>query len=374
MSSISSTSTSVARTAPLLEPINRPAETFSSRTLPEVTLHSPVDISALSSKSPLLVAVVSALSYLAAGIVGFHYLLKLTWCSAFYFAVTTSMTVGYGDIDAWAAMSNGTAGNDGVPYTPSDGAIIFTMLYIIGGMIVMGTSLGLLVQSMLEGGASGGASQTPNIIARNPLIASAVLCALMMVIGAAFIVASGNEDILEGAAGCTGGHCNMVHGLYWAVVTMSTVGYGSGAPTTDGGRFFAGCFMLVGVSCMGNFVGELSARPLRAHRAKLEEKVINQYGDSLEESELWELASSPQFEQLGLRAESHGTSVTRNAFCLLMLVRTETLSADDLRRCQMAFDSLDLDGSGTLDMQDVLAAKLKAEAQQQQAAILSCGV
>ena len=165
-------------------------------------------------------------------------------------------------------MTNGTAGNDGRPYTPSDGAIIFTMLYIIGGMVVMGTSLGLLLQSMLEGGSN---SQTPHIIARNPLVASAVLCVVMMAIGATFIVVSREEDLLEGSAG----H-DVVHGLYWAVVTMSTVGYGSGAPKTDGGRFFAGCFMLAGVSCMGNFVGELSARPLRAHRARLEEKVINQ--------------------------------------------------------------------------------------------------
>ena len=102
-------SSSDTRSAPLLEPINRSAvaaaETTSSRALPE--LHAPIDISALSSKSPLLVAVVSALSYLAAGIIGFHYLLDLTWCSAFYFAVTTSMTVGYGDIDAWAVCNRG---------------------------------------------------------------------------------------------------------------------------------------------------------------------------------------------------------------------------------------------------------------------------
>lgn len=334
--------TSEARTAPLLTSRVVGAESSSTPQQPE--LHSPIDISAISGKSPILVASLSALSYLAAGVVGFHYLLDLKWSSAFYFAVTTSMTVGYGDIDAWTAMSNTSHGNDGTPYTPSDGALIFTMLYIIGGMVIMGTSLGLLLQSLLEGGTS--SSSKPHVIARNPLIASALLCAIMISIGAAFIV--------------TAEHFDVVHGLYWAVVTVCTVGYGSGAPTTESGRFFAGCFMLLGVSCMGNFVGELSARPLRAHRAKLEERVINQYGDTLEESELWELASSPQFEQFGLRASGHGGAITRNAFCLLMLVRTEKISADELKRCQSAFDSLDVDGSGTLDMEDVIAARQKA--------------
>ena len=31
-----------------------------------------------------------------------------------------------------------------------------------------------------------------------------------------------------------------------------------------------------------------------------------------------------------------------------MLVRTDQLSVDDLKRCQAAFDALDADGSGTL--------------------------
>ena len=58
---------------------------------------------------------------------------------------------------------------------------------------------------------------------------------------------------------------------------MSTVGYGSGTPDTDGGRLFAAFYMLFGVSCMANFVGELAERPLRAHRRKLENMVTRQH-------------------------------------------------------------------------------------------------
>jgi len=68
--------------------------------------------------------VFAALAYLCSGIVAFHLLLNLTWASAFYFAVTTSLTVGYGDIDAWTAMDNSTTANDGIDYEPSDGAIV----------------------------------------------------------------------------------------------------------------------------------------------------------------------------------------------------------------------------------------------------------
>ena len=58
---------------------------------------------------------------------------------------------------------------------------------------------------------------------------------------------------------------------------------------------------------------------------------------------------------------SEGGAVTRDAFCLVMLVRTEKLSAEDLQRCQAAFDALDEDGSGTLDMADVHAARQREE-------------
>ena len=327
----------------LREPLNS-ARSSASQPPSAGDEHNPLDLTALSNSKPALVALVAALSYLIAGIVGFHFLLDLTWAASFYFAVTTSLTVGYGDLDAWASMSrNTTSANDGTPYTPNDGAIIFTMLYIIGGMVVMGTSLGLLLQSLLEGSKKG----PPGIAARYPLVTSSLLCVVVMIIGAIFIVVSEKESF--------------IHGLYFAIVTMSTVGYGSGHPTEDGNRLFAAFYMLLGVACMGNFVGELADRPLRAHRRKLEEKVINQYGASLEENELWELAGSGQFKELDLR-QAADRSVTRDAFCLVMLVRTEKLGADDLKRCQAAFDALDADASGTLDMDDVAAHRAAAAA------------
>ena len=46
-------------------------------------------------------------------------------------------------------------------------------------------------------------------------------------------------------------------------------------------------------------------------------------------------------------------------FCLALLVRMEKFSAADLRRCQAAFDCLDVDGSGRLDAFDIHANQLR---------------
>merc|ERR1719499_2014875 len=47
-------------------------------------------------------------------------------------------------------------------------------------------------------------------------------------------------------------YANCVH---YSMVTMSTVGYGDWAPATAGGRAFAACYILSGVTLLANFAG-----------------------------------------------------------------------------------------------------------------------
>ena len=312
--------------------------TTTTATKPPSEVHSPVELSSLAGRKLQFIAIGAMLLYLCIGVISFHEMMNLTWASAFYFACTTSLTVGYGDIDAWSSLDNTSSADDGRPYKPNDGVVIFTALYIVGGMIVMGTSLGLLLQAVLERASS----DDDSCRARYPLVVSGLCCVACIVIGTMFIVFHEHKDFVEG--------------LYWAIVTISTVGYGSGHPTSDVGRVFVGMFMLVGVTCMGKFVGDLAERPLAIRRRKLESQVINQYGATLDEGELWELAGSEQFRQLDLRRPA-GAGISRDAFCLMMLVRTEKLEVGDLQRCQAAFDTLDADGSGELDMADVFAGR-----------------
>jgi len=79
---------------------------------------------------------------------------------------------------------------------------------------------------------------------------------------------------------------------------------------------------------MANFVGELADRPLRKYRRRLENLVINQYGETLDAGELLELAGSDQFQRLDLRPApfQDGRGVSRDAFCLVMLALILTLT------------------------------------------------
>merc|ERR1719424_1786120 len=48
-------------------------------------------------------------------------------------------------------------------------------------------------------------------------------------------------------------------GLYFTVITLTTVGFGDISPNTDGGKAFACLLMLVGIPLFGNALGKFSA-------------------------------------------------------------------------------------------------------------------
>ena len=52
---------------------------------------------------------------------------------------------------------------------------------------------------------------------------------------------------------------NFGDGLWWAVTTVTTVGYGDRFPTTSSGRVLAVCLMLVGISLMGVITASVAA-------------------------------------------------------------------------------------------------------------------
>ncbi|MBR1849866.1 MAG: ion transporter [Bacteroidales bacterium] len=57
-------------------------------------------------------------------------------------------------------------------------------------------------------------------------------------------------------------------GIYWAVVTMTTVGYGDVVPVTAGGRFLSVIVMLLGYSIIAVPTGIVAGETINAHKRK----------------------------------------------------------------------------------------------------------
>lgn len=75
-------------------------------------------------------------------------------------------------------------------------------------------------------------------------------------------------------------------GIYWAVVTMTTVGYGDVAPVTAGGRFLAVAVMLLGYSIIavptGIVAGETIAEHRRPKNRRRKSAIERQYDEEVE--------------------------------------------------------------------------------------------
>ena len=59
-------------------------------------------------------------------------------------------------------------------------------------------------------------------------------------------------------------------GLWWAVVTTTTVGYGDISPTTTGGRILAAALMIAGIGMLGALTGEVAERFLTMRTAEVD--------------------------------------------------------------------------------------------------------
>ena len=65
---------------------------------------------------------------------------------------------------------------------------------------------------------------------------------------------------------------NLRVAIWWAVTTVTTVGYGDLAPATEPGRIVAATLMIIGIACMAAFSGALASYLVKAQ----EEKVVRE--------------------------------------------------------------------------------------------------
>jgi voltage-gated potassium channel len=88
-----------------------------------------------------------------------------------------------------------------------------------------------------------------------------VLSVVMIMGTLMYLVEGSTADIAVGSASATAtdGHItNIPEGMYWAIVTMTTVGYGDFTPHSAVGRMIAAMLMLIGYSVLAVPTGIVS--------------------------------------------------------------------------------------------------------------------
>ena len=129
-------------------------------------------------------------------------------------------------------------------------------------------------------------------------------------------------------------------GIYWALVTTLTVGYGDVPITSDVGKLISCVYMLVSTLCAAVAIGNLSEVSLEVSLERKKEQI-------LKNMTLRELLD-------GL--DGADASVDKVEFLSFMLCKLNDLDReDDILPILAKFDDLDYDNSGTLCRNDLVA-------------------
>jgi voltage-gated potassium channel len=138
------------------------------------------------------------------------------------------------------------------PSTAADLAVVvlsFPLLPNLLGLVRLARLVRLLRLARLAGVTARGLAALKEILGRRGLLYIVAITSLLILVG------GGCLSILEPET-VKGGYGD---GIWWAIVTATTVGYGDIAPTTLPGRLIAVLLMLVGIGLMSTLAASITS-------------------------------------------------------------------------------------------------------------------
>ena len=167
------------------------------------------------------------------------------------------------------------------------------------------------------------------------------------------------------AFGCLGFYLieglSLVDSWYFTTVLLTSTGYGDIVPKSDGGKLFATVYLLVAGTILLNNMSMISMIPLELRKRRTEQAVLGQFGDSLDDDALRELATGPLIHRINLDGkDSRGLDeCTREMFALAMMIRLGKVTEVDIKQTFAAFRKLDVNNEGVLNSKSIIGCMIQ---------------
>uniref|UniRef100_A0A7S4JFB5 EF-hand domain-containing protein n=1 Tax=Odontella aurita TaxID=265563 RepID=A0A7S4JFB5_9STRA len=288
---------------------------------------------------------ISILVYFIVAVVAFSIIFEPDWTviDGLYYAVVTFTTVGYGDL---------------APTT--HGGQIFAIFFVLFGIAILGVALGIIgdrlvqAQEIAIGGVKSNAENrvvemfnddVDNQTERAGTVIEEVkeeaersifsdFCMLICREGPIVIVVLLLSLVIGAEEGWT-----YVNTCYYAIVTITTVGYGDISPQTQSMRLYAVFFIPLSVSVLASILGRIAGFYMDRQAAKHEKDFLER---ELTLADLSEMDTDGDGE------------VCRGEFLSFMLVAMQKVDKETVDQLTELFNRLDADGSGSLQKNDLM--------------------
>jgi hypothetical protein len=108
----------------------------------------------------------------------------------------------------------------------------------------------------------------------------------------------------------------------------------------------------------------ISMIPLELRKRRTEKAVLSQFGDTLDDEALRELATGPVIQRINLASQDpRGLDLcTREMFALAMLIRLGKVTEQDIKLTFSAFAKLDVNNDGVLNSKSIIEGMIKRHA------------
>ena len=131
---------------------------------------------------------------------------------------------------------------------------------------------------------------------------------------------------------------SVLKGLYWVVITATTIGLGDEHPDNPWSRLLCIIYIPLAVAFCGKLVGMIAT------------SYVDRRNDALEAQFFSRAVTQSDLSEMDFNADGH---VTRDEFLVYMLLTLQKVDKSDIEEILDLFTKLDKDGSGTLTMDDI---------------------
>jgi len=266
---------------------------------------------------------------------------------ALWFSTVTLTTVGFGDQEDWSG----------------DGVRFFTAIYALVGIMLIGSALGVIGAQVVEQN-----EQNLNKARTAALEHKEALVELGRSSSAMNLVNSGTGKLSQGITktfslspmakkllpsfftlviciviGCVLAHLDdndlsAVECFYFAVITMTTIGYGDISPGTQTGKGFGTLYVLFGCAAVAQVLGSIAGIYIDAKQEEARLKVLKKK-ITLEDFTAFDVDGDGCIE--------------RSEFIVRKLMLMGLVNQTDVALCESEFTDMDVDGSGEITLEDL---------------------